>query len=155
MLQEWYAAAADHGLSHNAAQPHVRHMQYGAHCKPCISAHLECTLQIQGGAEVLNLKVVAGNSQDGIKCMVSLVKLMATHPEISRVPFMLSSMEFDAMQAGLECCQGRAIANSISLRDGELLFREHAAIIKTHGAAVVVLACVEDEEGQVSGWICS
>jgi 5-methyltetrahydrofolate--homocysteine methyltransferase len=70
-------------------------------------------------------------------------------PEISRVPFMIDSSKFHIVEAGLQCAQGKCIVNSISLKEGEDNFRRHAAVVKKHGAAVVVMAF--DETGQAAG----
>src|SRR5204862_2042317 len=72
----------------------------------------------------------------------------AAEPEIARVPVMIDSSRFEAVEAGLECLQGKAVVNSLSLKEGEGPFLEHAARARRHGAAVVVMAF--DERGQAA-----
>merc|ERR1712127_46735 len=76
------------------------------------------------------------------------VKIAVTEPEVSKAPFMLDASKFEIVEAGLKWCQGKCIVNSISLKVGEGLFKEHATLLKKHGAAVVVMAF--DEEGQAA-----
>ena len=85
---------------------------------------------------------------DGVPAMTKFVNLLVSDPEVSKVPFMIDSSKFFIVEAGLKCCQGKCIVNSISMKEGEEAFRKHAATVKRHGAAVVVMAF--DEEGQVS-----
>ena len=85
---------------------------------------------------------------DGIPAMTKFVNLLVSDPEISRVPFMVDSSKFAIVEAGLKCCQGKCIANSISLKEGEEPFRKQAAVLMKHGAAVVVMAF--DEQGQAA-----
>ena len=84
---------------------------------------------------------------DGVPAMTKFVNLLVSDPEVSKVPFMIDSSKFFIVEAGLKCCQGKCIVNSISMKEGEEAFRKHAATVKRHGAAVVVMAF--DEEGQV------
>ena len=84
---------------------------------------------------------------DGVPAMTKFVNLLVSDPEISRVPFMIDSSKFSIVEAGLKCSQGKGIANSISLKEGEAAFRTAAASIKRLGSAVVVMAF--DEQGQV------
>ena len=84
---------------------------------------------------------------DGVPAMTKFVNLLVSDPEVSKVPFMIDSSKFFIVEAGLKCCQGKCIVNSISMKEGEAAFRQHAATVKRHGAAVVVMAF--DEEGQV------
>ena len=86
---------------------------------------------------------------DGVPAMTKFVNLLVSDPEVSKVPFMIDSSKFFIVEAGLKCCQGKCIVNSISMKEGEAAFRQHAATVKRHGAAVVVMAF--DEEGQVRG----
>ena len=85
---------------------------------------------------------------DGVPAMTKFVNLLVSDPEVSKVPFMIDSSKFFIVEAGLKCCQGKCIVNSISMKEGEQAFRQHAATVKRHGAAVVVMAF--DEEGQVN-----
>lgn len=105
--------------------------------------------QVQDGAQVLDLNMDDGLIE-GVGAMTKFVNLLVSDPEVSRVPFMIDSSKFAIVEAGLKCCQGKAIVNSISLKEGEAEFRERAAVIKRHGAAVVVMAF--DEEGQAAGY---
>jgi len=103
--------------------------------------------QVQAGADVLDLNMDDGLI-DGVAAMTRFVNLLVTDPEISRVPFMIDSSKFTIIEAGLKCSQGKCIANSISLKEGEELFRHQARILQKHGAAVVVMAF--DENGQAA-----
>ena len=87
---------------------------------------------------------------DGVNAMTKFVNLCVCDPEISRVPFMIDSSKFHIVEAGLKCSQGKCIVNSISLKEGEDAFRKAAAVVKRHGAAVVVMAF--DEQGQAAGY---
>ena len=106
------------------------------------------TLQVEQGADVLDINMDDGLI-DGVPAMTKFVNLLVSDPEVSKVPFMIDSSKFFIVEAGLKCCQGKCIVNSISMKEGEEAFRKHAATVKRHGAAVVVMAF--DEEGQVSG----
>ena len=104
-------------------------------------------MQVEQGADVLDVNMDDGLI-DGVPAMTKFVNLLVSDPEVSKVPFMIDSSKFFIVEAGLKCCQGKCIVNSISMKEGEEAFREHAATVKRHGAAVVVMAF--DEEGQVS-----
>ncbi|EFN52253.1 hypothetical protein CHLNCDRAFT_36916 [Chlorella variabilis] len=103
--------------------------------------------QVNAGAHVLDINMDDGLI-DGVPAMTRFVNLLVSDPEASRVPFMVDSSKFFIIEAGLKCCQGKCIVNSISLKEGEDKFREQARIVKRHGAAVVVMAF--DEEGQAA-----
>eukprot|EP00883_Tetradesmus_obliquus_P004913 jgi/Sobl393_1/1530/SZX69669.1 len=103
--------------------------------------------QVQQGAHVLDINMDDGLI-DGVAAMTKFVNLCIADPEISRVPFMIDSSKFHIVEAGLKCAQGKCIVNSISMKEGEAKFREHATIVKNHGAAVVVMAF--DETGQAA-----
>jgi 5-methyltetrahydrofolate--homocysteine methyltransferase len=103
--------------------------------------------QVVDGAHVIDINVDDG-MLDGVAAMEKFVKIAVTEPEISKVPFMLDASKFDILLAGLKWCQGKPIVNSISLKVGEKLFKEHATLLKKHGAAVVVMAF--DENGQAA-----
>jgi len=103
--------------------------------------------QVQKGAAVLDINMDDGLI-DGVPAMSKFVNMLVSDPEISKVPFMIDSSKFAIVEAGLKCCQGKAIVNSISLKEGEEEFRRNATIVKRHGAAVVVMAF--DEEGQAA-----
>ncbi|MBQ8450319.1 MAG: methionine synthase [Bacteroidaceae bacterium] len=103
--------------------------------------------QVEDGAQVLDI-----NMDDGLldtkEEMINFLNLLGSEPEIARLPIMVDSSNWDVICAGLKCLQGRAIVNSISLKEGETLFLERAAEAKRLGAAVVVMAF--DEEGQAT-----
>lgn len=103
--------------------------------------------QVADGAHVVDINVDDG-MLDGMAAMQKFVKIAVTEPEIAKVPFMLDASKFDIVVAGLKWCQGKPIVNSISLKVGEKLFKEHATLLKKHGAAVVVMAF--DEQGQAA-----
>lgn len=103
--------------------------------------------QIAQGAHVLDINMDDGLI-DGLNAMTKFVNLCVSDPEISRVPFMIDSSKFSIVEAGLKCCQGKCIVNSISLKEGEDQFRQQARLVKKHGAAVVVMAF--DESGQAA-----
>jgi 5-methyltetrahydrofolate--homocysteine methyltransferase len=101
--------------------------------------------QVQNGANAIDINFDDG-MLDAIECMTKFLNLVASEPEICRVPIMIDSSKFDVIEAGLQCVQGKAIVNSISLKEGETEFLRQAKIIQSYGAAVVVMAF--DEEGQ-------
>lgn len=101
--------------------------------------------QVRGGAQVLDVNMDEG-MLDGEKAMVRFLHLIASEPEIARVPIMIDSSKWEIIMAGLKCLQGKGIVNSISLKVGEEEFKRQAKIIKRFGAAVVVMAF--DEQGQ-------
>lgn len=101
--------------------------------------------QVQNGANAIDINFDDG-MLDAIECMTKFLNLVACEPEICRVPIMIDSSKFDVIEAGLQCVQGKAIVNSISLKEGETEFLRQAKIIQSYGAAVVVMAF--DEEGQ-------
>ena len=78
--------------------------------------------------------------------MTTFLNLVASEPEIARVPVMIDSSKWEVIEAGLKCLQGKSIVNSISLKEGEEKFLEHARTVRQYGAAVVVMAF--DEKGQ-------
>ncbi len=101
--------------------------------------------QVEGGAQVIDVNMDEG-MLDGVKAMVDFLNLMASEPDISRIPVMVDSSKWEIIEAGLKCLQGKGIVNSISLKAGEEEFIRQAKIIRRYGAAVVVMAF--DEEGQ-------
>ncbi|HSP25521.1 MAG TPA: dihydropteroate synthase, partial [Saliniramus sp.] len=101
--------------------------------------------QVAAGAQVIDINMDEG-LLDSEKAMVEFVNLVAAEPDIARVPIMVDSSKFHVIEAGLKCIQGKAIVNSISMKEGEDQFREQARICRDYGAAVVVMAF--DEEGQ-------
>lgn len=101
--------------------------------------------QVENGAQILDVNMDDGMI-DGKKAMVRFLNLVAAEPDIARIPIMIDSSKWDIIEAGLKCVQGKAIVNSISLKEGPDLFIEHAKKIKKYGASVVVMAF--DEKGQ-------
>jgi 5-methyltetrahydrofolate--homocysteine methyltransferase len=101
--------------------------------------------QVENGAQVIDINMDEGMI-DGVAAMDRFVKLVASEPDISRVPLMIDSSKFDVIEAGLRCVQGKPIVNSISMKEGEDKFREQARLCRKYGAAVVVMAF--DEDGQ-------
>jgi 5-methyltetrahydrofolate--homocysteine methyltransferase len=101
--------------------------------------------QVRGGAQILDVCMDEG-MLDGELAMVKFLNLIASEPEISRIPIMIDSSKWKIIVAGLKCVQGKGIVNSISLKNGEEEFIQQAKIIKRFGAAVVVMAF--DENGQ-------
>jgi len=103
--------------------------------------------QVVNGAQIIDVNMDEG-LLDSERAMVDFLNLIAAEPDIARVPVMVDSSKFSVIEAGLKCLQGKAVVNSISLKEGEAQFIEHATIVRRHGAAVVVMAF--DEEGQAS-----
>jgi 5-methyltetrahydrofolate--homocysteine methyltransferase len=103
--------------------------------------------QVENGANIIDVNVDEG-MLDGVKVMTKFLTLLSSEPEISKVPIMIDSSRFEVLEAGLKCIQGKGIVNSISLKEGESKFLDQAAIVRSHGAAVVVMAF--DEEGQAT-----
>ncbi len=101
--------------------------------------------QVRGGANILDVNMDEG-MLDSEKAMVTYLNLLAAEPEIARIPFMIDSSKWSVIEAGLKCVQGKAIVNSISLKEGEADFRAKARQIRSYGAAAVVMAF--DEAGQ-------
>ena len=101
--------------------------------------------QIEGGANILDVNMDEG-LLDSEKVMAEFLNLIASEPEISRIPLMIDSSKWSVIEAGLKCTQGKSVVNSISLKEGEEKFREQARLIRRYGAAVVVMAF--DERGQ-------
>lgn len=101
--------------------------------------------QVENGAQVLDINMDDA-MLDAENSMVRFLNLLSAEPEIARVPVMIDSSKWNVIEAGLKCLQGKAIVNSISLKDGEEAFREKARKIRKYGAAVIVMAF--DEEGQ-------
>ena len=101
--------------------------------------------QVENGAQVIDINMDEGMI-DGEAAMTRFVNMMAGEPDISKVPLMIDSSKWHVIQAGLKCCQGKVIVNSISLKEGEESFLEQARQVRRFGAAVVVMAF--DEVGQ-------
>jgi 5-methyltetrahydrofolate--homocysteine methyltransferase len=101
--------------------------------------------QVEGGAQILDVNMDEG-MLDGVKAMTTFLNLIASEPDISRVPVMIDSSKWEIIEAGLKVVQGKSVVNSISLKEGEALFIEHAKKVRRYGAAVIVMAF--DEDGQ-------
>ena len=103
--------------------------------------------QVENGANVIDICMDEGMI-DGVAAMSRFLQLLASEPEVAKVPFMVDSSKWEVIEAGLKCLQGKGIVNSISLKEGEENFRHHAATILKYGAAAVVMAF--DEQGQAA-----
>ncbi|HTE77023.1 MAG TPA: methionine synthase [Xanthobacteraceae bacterium] len=101
--------------------------------------------QVENGAQIIDINMDEG-LLDSEKAMTTFLNLIAAEPDIARVPVMIDSSKFSVIEAGLKCVQGKAVVNSISLKEGEAAFIHHAELVRRHGAAVVVMAF--DETGQ-------
>ena len=101
--------------------------------------------QVENGAQIIDISMDEA-MLDSEKAMVRFLNMVASEPEVAKVPIMIDSSKWSVLEAGLKCIQGKAIVNSISLKEGEETFRERAGKIKDFGAAVIVMAF--DEEGQ-------
>src|SRR6187397_518340 len=101
--------------------------------------------QVRGGANFLDVNMDA-DLLDAEQAMTTFLNLLATEPEVARIPIMIDSSRFSALEAGLKCVQGKGVVNSISLKAGEEEFLEEARLIHRYGAGVVVMAF--DERGQ-------
>lgn len=102
-------------------------------------------MQVDNGAQIIDINMDEGLI-DAKACMIKFLNLVASEPEISKVPIMIDSSKWDVLVEGLKCVQGKSIINSISMKEGEDLFLSHAETLKKLGAAVVVMAF--DEQGQ-------
>lgn len=105
--------------------------------------------QVEGGAQILDVNFDDG-LLDGKYCMVKFLNLIASEPDIARIPIMIDSSKWEILEAGLQVVQGKCVVNSISLKEGEQEFIDHAKKIKRYGAAVIVMAF--DEEGQADNY---
>src|ERR1700761_5354621 len=103
--------------------------------------------QVENGANVIDICMDEGMI-DGVAAMSRYLHLLASEPEVAKVPFMIDSSKWEVIEAGLKCLQGKGIVNSISLKEGEQKFRQNAATVLKYGAAAVVMAF--DEKGQAA-----
>ena len=103
--------------------------------------------QVENGANIIDICMDEGMI-DGVAAMTRFLHLLGSEPEVAKVPFMVDSSKWEVIEAGLKCVQGKGIVNSISMKEGEAKFREHAAKVLKYGAAVVVMAF--DEQGQAA-----
>ena len=101
--------------------------------------------QVESGAQILDVNMDDGMI-DGKEAMVNFLHLIASEPDISRIPVMIDSSKWEIVEAGLKCVQGKCVVNSISLKEGEEAFIKQAKHLKLMGAAVIVMAF--DEVGQ-------
>ena len=101
--------------------------------------------QVEGGAQIIDVNMDEG-MLDGVFAMTKFLNLIAAEPDIARVPVMIDSSKWEIIEAGLKVVQGKAVVNSISLKEGKETFMHHAKLIKRYGAAVIVMAF--DEDGQ-------
>lgn len=101
--------------------------------------------QVEAGAQIIDVNMDEG-LLDGEKAMVHFLNLISSEPDIVRVPVMIDSSKWNVIESGLKCLQGKSVVNSISLKEGESVFLEHALKVRKYGAAVVVMAF--DEQGQ-------
>jgi 5-methyltetrahydrofolate--homocysteine methyltransferase len=105
------------------------------------------TQQVENGANIIDVNFDEGMI-DGVAAMTRFLRLIASEPDISRVPIMIDSSKWEVIEEGLKCVQGKAIVNSISLKEGEAVFLERALLVQRYGAAVIVMAF--DEKGQAA-----
>src|SRR3954454_3213329 len=104
--------------------------------------------QVRGGANVLDVNMDA-DLLESEQAMTTFLNLIATEPEVARLPIMIDSSRFSVLEAGLKCVQGKAIVNSLSLKEGEEPFLAQARTVRSYGAAAIVMAF--DEQGQATG----
>ncbi|MCB0428309.1 MAG: dihydropteroate synthase, partial [Mangrovimonas sp.] len=105
--------------------------------------------QVEGGAQILDVNMDEG-LLDGVQAMVTFLNLIASEPDIARIPIMIDSSKWEIIEAGLQVVQGKCVVNSISLKAGEEEFTRQAKLIKRYGAAVIVMAF--DEQGQADNY---
>ncbi len=101
--------------------------------------------QVENGAQIIDINMDEG-MLDSKAAMVRFLNLLAAEPDIAKVPIMLDSSKWEILEAGLKCIQGKGVVNSISIKEGEDKFIEHAKLVRRYGAAVIVMAF--DEQGQ-------
>ena len=105
--------------------------------------------QVEGGAQILDVNMDEGLI-DGVEAMTTFLNLIASEPDISKIPIMIDSSKWEIIEAGLKTVQGKSIVNSISLKEGEEEFIKYAKLIRRYGAAVIVMAF--DENGQADNY---
>jgi len=105
--------------------------------------------QVEGGAQIIDINMDEG-MLDSKEVMVKFLNLIASEPDIAKVPIMIDSSKWDIIEAGLQVVQGKSVVNSISLKEGEESFIQHAKLIQRYGAAVIVMAF--DEKGQADNY---
>jgi 5-methyltetrahydrofolate--homocysteine methyltransferase len=119
-----------------------RRLVEGGEMQEALDVALE---QVRGGANLLDVNMDA-DLLDGERAMTTFLNLVATEPEVARIPIMIDSSRWSVLEAGLKCIQGKGVVNSLSLKEGEEEFLEHARRVRRYGAGVVVMAF--DEQGQ-------
>ncbi len=105
--------------------------------------------QVDGGAQILDVNMDEGLI-DGVEAMTTFLNLIASEPDISKIPIMIDSSKWEIIEAGLKTVQGKSVVNSISLKEGKEEFIKHAKLIRRYGAAVIVMAF--DEQGQADNY---
>jgi 5-methyltetrahydrofolate--homocysteine methyltransferase len=105
--------------------------------------------QVENGAQIIDINMDEA-MLDSVAAMTRFLNLIASEPDISRVPIMIDSSKWDVIEAGLKCVQGKAIVNSISMKEGEAEFLRQARLVKRYGAAAIVMAF--DEQGQADSY---
>ena len=105
--------------------------------------------QVEGGAQIIDVNMDEG-MLDGVEAMTTFLNLIASEPDISRIPVMIDSSKWEIIEAGLKVVQGKCVVNSISLKEGEETFIRQAKLVKRYGAAVIVMAF--DEGGQADNY---
>ncbi|QMU66691.1 MAG: methionine synthase [Flavobacteriaceae bacterium] len=105
--------------------------------------------QVEGGAQILDVNMDEG-MLDGVHAMTTFLNLVASEPDIARIPIMIDSSKWEVIEAGLQVVQGKCVVNSISLKEGESEFIRQARLLKRYGAAVIVMAF--DETGQADNY---
>ena len=105
--------------------------------------------QVDGGAQILDVNMDEGLI-DGVEAMTTFLNLIASEPDISRIPLMIDSSKWEIIEAGLKVVQGKCVVNSISLKEGEDVFINHAKLIRRYGAALIIMAF--DEKGQADSY---
>ncbi|HQX60623.1 MAG TPA: dihydropteroate synthase, partial [Burkholderiaceae bacterium] len=106
--------------------------------------------QVENGAQIIDINMDEA-MLDSKAAMVRFLNLIASEPDISRVPIMIDSSKWSVIEAGLRCVQGKAIVNSISMKEGEEAFKQQAKLLRRYGAAAVVMAF--DEKGQADTYL--
>ena len=117
--------------------------------------------QVENGANILDICMDEGMI-DGASAMTRYLQLLASEPEVAKVPFMIDYSKCEVIEAGLKCLQGKGIVNSISLKEGEEKFRQNAKTVLKYGAAVVVMAmssakssALQCPSDAICCWYCS
>jgi 5-methyltetrahydrofolate--homocysteine methyltransferase len=101
--------------------------------------------QVEGGANLIDINMDEG-MLDSVKAMAQFLNYVASEPDIAKLPIMIDSSNFEVIEAGLQCVQGKGVVNSISLKEGEEEFKRRAQLVKQYGAAVIVMAFDEEKQ---------